>query len=109
MAIKRRKTIFRIEKSKNDFSHKIPQGPLWTFRQPRWQQVLRLLPKKATHVAKNFRSCKGCSQLSVDIFMASGDLLVAQKSYFLQKSLEKTHNTLNPPLWLADAVTYFHL
>ena len=51
--------------------------------------MLRLLPKKETYVAKNFRSCKGCSQLSVDIFMASGDLLVAQKSYFLQKSLQK--------------------
>ena len=72
------------------FPHEFPQGPLWTSRTQRWQQVLRLLPKKATHVAKNFRSCKGCSQLSVDIFMASGDLLVAQKSYFFQKSLQKT-------------------
>ena len=49
--------IFQIEKWKNDFSHEFPQGPLWTSRPPRWQQVLRLLPKKATHVAKNFRSC----------------------------------------------------
>ena len=55
-------------------------------RLPRAQQVLHLLPKKATHVAKNFRSYKKCSQLSVDIFIASGDLLVAQKSlFFLQK------------------------
>ena len=44
------------------------------------QAVLLLLPKTATDVAKNFRSCKGRSKLSVDIFMASGDLLVAQKS-----------------------------
>ena len=46
--------IFRIEKWKNHFSHEFPQGPLWTSRTQRWQQVLRLLPKKATHVAKNF-------------------------------------------------------
>ena len=68
------------------------------------QRVLLLLPKTATDVAENFRSYKGRSQLSADIFMASGDLLLAQKSYFLQKSLEKTRNTLKPPLWLADAV-----
>ena len=65
--------------------------------------------KKQHMLPKNFRSCKGCSQLSVDIFMASGDLLVAQKSYFLQKSLEKNHNTLTPPLWLADAVIYLQI
>ena len=46
------------------------------------QAVLLLLPKTATDVAKNFRSCKGRSELSVDIFMASWDLLVAQKSRF---------------------------
>ena len=100
--------IFRIEKWKNHFSHEFPQGPLWTSRTQRWQQVLRLLPKKATHVAKNFRSCKGCSQLSVDIFMASGDLLVAQKSYLFQKSLQKTRDTVNPPpliSWLRDMYT----
>ena len=92
---------------KKSLSHEFPQGPLWTSRTQRWQQVLRLLPIKAAHVAKNFRSCKGCSQLFVDIFMASGDLLVAQKSYFLQKSHEKKHNTLTPPLWLVDAVILF--
>ena len=46
------------------------------------QAVLLLLPKTAKDVAKNFRSCKGRSQLSVDIFMAPWDLLVAQKSRF---------------------------
>ena len=44
------------------------------------QAVLLLLPKTATCVAKNFKSCNGWSQLSVDIFNASGDLLVVQKS-----------------------------
>ena len=48
-----------------------------------WQKaVLILLPKIATYVAKNFRSCKTRSQLSVDVFMAPWDLLVAQKSRF---------------------------
>ena len=42
-------------------------------------RVLLLLPKTATDVAENFRSCKGRSQLSVDIFMASRDLLAAQE------------------------------
>ena len=46
------------------------------------QAVLLLLPKTATDVAKNFRSFKGRSQLSIDIFMASRDLLVARKSQF---------------------------
>ena len=59
-------------------------------------RVLLLLPKTATGVAENFRSCKGRSQLSVDIFMASGDLLVAQKCYFLQKSPQKNRNTTTP-------------
>mgnify|MGYP006900142944 CR=1 FL=1 len=55
-----------------------------------WQKaVLLLLPKIATDVAKNFRSCKWRSQLSVDIFMASGNLLVAQKDQFLQKYPQK--------------------
>ena len=82
---------------KNHFSHEFPQGPLWTSRTQRWQQVLRLLPKKATHVAKNFRSCKKCSQLSVGIFMASGDLLVAQKFFFLKKVLKQKQDTVAPP------------
>ena len=61
------------------------------------QAVLLLLPKTATDVAKNFRSCKGVSQLSVDIFMASGDLLVAQKGQFSKKVLKKkTRNTRTP-------------
>ena len=34
---------------------------------------------QATLVAKNFECCKGRSQLSVDIFMASRDLLAAQE------------------------------
>ena len=46
------------------------------------QVVLLLLPKTATDVAKNFRSCKRRSQLPVDIFMASVDILVAQRSRF---------------------------
>ena len=46
------------------------------------QRVLLLLPKTATDVAENFRSYKGRSQLSADIFMASGDFLVIQKSQF---------------------------
>ena len=90
--------IFRIEKSKIHVFHVIPTEPLWSSRPPRGQQVLRLLPKKATYVAKNFRSCKACSKLSVDIFMASWDLLGPQKSQFLQKSREKTRNTGTPPL-----------
>ena len=45
------------------------------------------------------------SELSVDIFMASGDLLVAQKDQFLQKYPRKTRYTCNPP-WLADYVIY---
>ena len=51
--------------------------------------MLRLLPKKATHVAKNFRSCKKSSQLSVDIFMASGDLLVVQTILSEKSTKEK--------------------
>ena len=43
------------------------------------QRVLLLLLKTATDVAKIFRSCKGRSQLSVDIFMASRDLLAPQE------------------------------
>ena len=39
------------------------------------QVVLLLLPKTATDVAKNCGSCKERSELSVDIFMASWDLL----------------------------------
>ena len=31
--------------------------------------------------------------------MASGDILVAQKSYFLQKSLQKTRDTINGRFW----------
>ena len=46
----------------------------------KWQQaVLLLLPKIAADVAKNLKSWKCRSQLSVDIFMASRDLLVAQE------------------------------
>ena len=56
-----------------------PKGDIYMKGQHR---VLLLLPKTATDVAKNFRSYKGRSQLSADIFMASGDLLVAQKSRF---------------------------
>ena len=59
--------------------------------------MLRLLPKKATYVAKNFGCCKGRSKLSVDIFMASGDLLVAQKDQFLQKSPQKKPIYREPP------------
>ena len=64
------------------------------------QAVLLLLPKTATDVAKNFRSCKGSSELSVDIFMASGDLLVAQKSQFPKKVLNK--NGTHAPLPLVS-------
>ena len=35
-AIKHRKTIFQIEKWKNHFSHKFPQGSLGSFRPPWW-------------------------------------------------------------------------
>ena len=62
------------------------------------QAVLLLLPKTATGVAKNFRSCKGWSQLSVDIFMASGDFLVAQKSRFLSFFGKKLRNPFQTPL-----------
>ena len=49
----------------------------------KWQQaVLLLLLKTATGVAKNFRSCKRRSQLSVDIFMAPRTLLGPQKCQF---------------------------
>ena len=98
--------IFQIEKWKNDIFHVFPQGPPWSSRPHRFKAVLLLLPKKATLVAKNFGCCKGRSQLSVDIFMASGDLLVAQKCYFLQKSPQKTRNTTNPPPCLAECVIY---
>ena len=86
------------------FLHVVSTGLPWTCRPPRLQQVLLLLPKKATYVAKNFGRCKGRSKVSVDIFMASGDLLVAQKSQFLQKNREKTRNTGKPPPKLANAV-----
>ena len=98
--------IFRIEKSKIHVFHVVSTVSRWSSRPLRGQQVLRLLPKKATYVAKNFGCCKGRSKVSVDIFMASGDLLVAQKSQFLQKSREKTRNTGNPP-WLANAMISF--
>ena len=97
--------IFRIEKSKIHVFHVVSTVSQWSSRPLRGQQVLRLLPKKATYVAKNFGCCKGRSKLSVDIFMASGDLLVAQKDQFLQKSPQKTRFTCKPP-WLADAVIY---
>ena len=96
--------IFRIEKSKIHIFHVIPTGPHWSSRPPRGQQVLRLLPKKATYVAKNFRSCKACSKLSVDIFMASWDLLGPQKSQFLQKSPKNKKRNTTPPPRLADCV-----
>ena len=67
-----------------------------------------LLPKKATYVAKNFGCCKGWSKVSVDIFMASGDLLVAQKSQFSQKIVKKP-GTQGPPPKLANAVIYLIL
>ena len=89
--------VFRVGKSKNTLFHVFCGGKYGTSRKKRFKAVLRLLPKKATYVAKNFGCCKGRSQLSVDIFMASGDLLVAQKSHFLQKSLQKTRDTVNPP------------
>ena len=53
-----------------------PNGDIYMKGQHR---VLLLLPKTATDVAKNFRSYKGRSKLSVDIFMASRDLLAAQE------------------------------
>ena len=89
--------IFRIEKSKIHVFHVVSTVSQWSSRPLRGQQVLRLLPKKAKYVAKNFRPRKACSKLSVDIFMASGDLLVAQKDQFLQKSPQKTRSTCNPP------------
>ena len=92
------KMIFWIEKSRIHVFHVVFTVSKWRFRPLRGQQVLRLLPKKATYVAKNFGCCKGRSKLSVDIFMASGDLLVAQKDQFLQKYPQKTRYTGTPPL-----------
>ena len=90
--------IFRIEKSKIHVFHVVSTVSLWSSRPPRGQQVLRLLPKKATYVAKIFRVCKACSKLSVDIFMASWDLLEPQKSQSLQKSPRKSRDTdITPP------------
>ena len=74
--------VFRVGKSKNTLFHVFWGGKYGTCRKWQFQQVLLLLPKKATYVAKNFGCCKGCSKVSVDIFVASGDLLVAQKSQF---------------------------
>ena len=88
--------VFRVGKSKNTLFHVFWGGKYGSSRTQRFKAVLRLLPKKATYVAKNFGCCQGCSKVSVDIFMASGDLLVAQKSYFLQKSLQKTRDTVIP-------------
>ena len=101
------KNDFSDRKVKKWFFPQNPTGPPWTSRPRRWQQVLRLLLKRATNVSKIFRSCKGCSQLSLDIFMTSGDLLVAQKSYFFAKKSWKTRNTLkSPPLvsWCRDII-----
>ena len=47
------KRFFRSKSEKMTF-HTNSQGFFRTSRTRRWQQVLRLLPKKATHVAKNF-------------------------------------------------------
>ena len=60
----------------------------------RWQQVLRLLPKKAAHVAKNFRSCKGCSQLSVEILWHPGTSWSLRNLIFCKKVLKKTGTLL---------------
>ena len=102
--------IFRIEKWKIHFLHVVSTGLPWTCRPPRLQQVLLLLPKKATYVAKNFGCCKGRSKVSVDIFMASGDLLVAQKSQFLQKIVKKPEHRgtfFYPPPKKGDKSTFF--
>ena len=53
-----------------------PKGDIYMKGQHR---VLLLLPKTATGVAENFKSCKERSKPSVDIFMASRDLLAAQE------------------------------
>ena len=42
-------------------------------------------------------SCRTSSQLSVDIFMASGDLLVAQKSSIYKKKSQKGLNPYRCP------------
>ena len=76
------KWIFRIKIENLHVFCTILGIPKRRYRHEGQQAVLLLLPKIATDVAKNFGSCKGRSQLSVDIFMAPWDLLVAQKSRF---------------------------
>ena len=82
-----------------------PKGDIYMKGQHR---VLFLLPKIATDVAKNFRSCKGRSELSVDIFMASWNFLVVQKSQFQLKQKKKkwkireTQVSLPVAAWLRD-------
>jgi hypothetical protein len=57
----------------------------------------QLLTKKSTHVDQNFKSDKAWSQLSVDIFIAPGDHLGAQKSLFYQKKSKKPTDPGRPP------------
>ena len=94
--LKTLKMIFWIEKSKIHVFHVVFTVSKWRFRPVRGQQVLRLLPKKATYVAKNFGCCKGRSKVSVDIFMGSGNLLVAQKISIFVKKSSKKRNTVPP-------------
>ena len=72
-------------------------------------RVLLLLPKTATDVAKNFRSCKGRSQLSVDIFMASRDLLAAQECPIQCKMGSKSGKHIPIPPWSPYAAIYIQI
>ena len=55
-----------------------------------------------------FGNFQKISKVSKNIFWASYDHVVAQKSIFWTKISKKVVNTLIPPAWLATAVIYHH-
>ena len=59
--------VFRVGKSKNTLFHVFWGGKYGSSRKWQFKAVLRLLPKKATYVAKNPECYKGCSKVFVDI------------------------------------------
>ena len=63
-----------------------------------------MVPKNSTFTSHDIASYRTSSQLSVDIFMASGDQKQPQKSLAEQKILQKGVNPWQPPPWLAERV-----
>ena len=66
---------------------------------------LRVAQRKDFEI-KFFGNFQKISKVSKNIFWASYDHVVAQKSIFWKKIFENVVKTLTPPPWLATAVIY---